>query len=117
MVRTSLAAGFFKVILPAIIRPLTHILNLSLDTGEVPHFYKLAKVVPIYKSDGRNLYENYHPIMLLSVFSKILEKAACAQILSHFVTQHLFYQHQYGFRPGHSTEHALLQFSENIFGL
>ena len=41
--------------------------------------------------------------------------AACCQILSHFVTNNVLYQHQYGFWSGHSTEHALLKFTENIF--
>ena len=110
-----ISSRVLKVILPQILKPLMHIINLSLESGMVPHFYKLVKVLPIYKADRHNVFSNYHPISLLSVFSKILEKAACSQILSYFVVNKLLYQHQYGFRLGHSTEHALLQFTENIF--
>ena len=38
-----------KEIIPLISVPLTHIFNLSLQTGSVPQTYKLAKVIPIYK--------------------------------------------------------------------
>ena len=42
--------------------PLVHIFNLSIATGIVPDQLKLAKVVPIYKSDDSDLCNNYRPI-------------------------------------------------------
>ena len=53
---------------------LTHIVNLSIQTGIVPDLMKLARVIPIYKSGVDNLFSNYRPISILPVFSKILEK-------------------------------------------
>jgi hypothetical protein len=54
--------------------PLLHIFNLSISTGTVPRNFKIAKVIPIYKSGDPTDPNNYRPISLLCTFSKILEK-------------------------------------------
>ena len=53
-----------KIIAPIIITPLHHLINLSLETGFVPEEYKIAKVVPIYKSGDFHDFNNYRPISL-----------------------------------------------------
>ena len=47
-----------------IIQPLTHIINLSLNTGIAPDQFKIAKVIPVYKSSDTNQLKNYQPISL-----------------------------------------------------
>lgn len=54
--------------------PLSELFNMSIKTGEFPTKMKLAKVLPIYKSGSHDLLENYRPISILSVFSKIFER-------------------------------------------
>ena len=54
-----------------ILKPLTHIYNLSFLQGYVPEKLKLAKVVPIHKKNDIYHPENYCPISLLSVFNKL----------------------------------------------
>ena len=51
----------------------THIFNLSLRSGVFLNKFKLAKVIPIFRKGARCDVNNYRPISLLSVFSKILE--------------------------------------------
>ena len=63
-----------KHVITGILKPLTHILNLSMSNGVVPRNMKIAKVVPIFKKGDPQLFTNYRPISLLSSFSKILEK-------------------------------------------
>ena len=43
-------------------------------TGTFPDKLKIAKIVPIYKSDDKLLVNNYLPISVLPFFSKILER-------------------------------------------
>ena len=50
------------------------IFNKSFLQGRFSNKLKLARVVPIYKSDNRTLLTNYRLISVLPVFSKILEK-------------------------------------------
>ena len=52
---------------------LTYIINLSLTTSAVPADCKKANVSPIYKSGSTTELENYHPISVLPIASKIME--------------------------------------------
>ena len=63
-----------KKISDAIIKPLHHIFNLSLSSGEFPEDMKLAEVIPLFKKGLKDKMENYRPISLLITISKILEK-------------------------------------------
>ena len=53
---------------------LSIIINISFSTGVFPELCKLAKVIPIFKKNNQLLCENYRPISLLPIFSKIMEK-------------------------------------------
>ena len=53
---------------------LCDIINLSFITGIFPDLCKLANVIPLFKKDNPLLCDNYSPISLLPVYSKIIEK-------------------------------------------
>ena len=93
-----------------VIDPITYIINKSLDTGIIPDDFKIAKVIPIYKSSDPSLLKNYHPISLLPAFSKLLEKIMYDKLMSFLVSKNIFYKHQYGFRPTYSTIHPIIHF-------
>ena len=92
-----------------IIALITHIVNLSFMSGSFPSAFKTAKVIPIYKSGDTTSSTNYRPISLLSSFSKIFERAMYNAIMQFMNQNELFYTHQYGFRPKHSTIHPVIQ--------
>ena len=48
--------------------------NDSFLSGIFPNKLKIAKVITLYKKDSGDNPANYHPISLLSVFSKLIEK-------------------------------------------
>ena len=54
--------------------PLTHLINQSISQGLFTEEMKLAKILPIYKSDDEQLVNNYRPISILQFFSIIFEK-------------------------------------------
>jgi hypothetical protein len=54
-------------------KPLANIL----ESGIFPDQLNIAKVVPLYKKGDTRDIQNYRPIVLLSVFSKLLEKLVC----------------------------------------
>ena len=80
--------------------------NHALDICYFPNLLKMAEVKPIHKKDDRCLKENYRPVSLLPVVSKIYEKILYSQISLHF--DPLFYALQCGFRKRHSTQNCLL---------
>lgn len=103
-----------KSISDSIIHPLAILLNKSIETGTVPNSLKLAKIIPIHKAKEKELPTNYRPISLLPCISKILEKVIHIR-LYNFLNKHgLFYRNQYGFRPNHSTIHAVTDFTIDV---
>ena len=83
--------------------PLTHIINLSIQHDIVPDEMKIARVIPIFKSDDQSLLTNYRLISVLPSFSKFLERGIDI----------LFSKH-YGFRKNHSTALALIDLHDKI---
>ena len=53
--------------------PLTHLLCLSVETGEVPSLWKEANIVPIPKGKASSI-KDLRPISLIPLVAKILEK-------------------------------------------
>lgn len=95
--------------------PLAVLVNECIQKGLFPDILKIAVVTPIYKRKGDNKDpENYRPISILPVFSKILEKVLKRRLQRYFETEGLLNNQQYGFRQKRSTTDALLDLSERI---
>ena len=58
--------------------------------------------------------DNYRPVSLLPVMSKIFEKVVHTQLYDYLTNNNLFYAGQYGFRHEHSTELAALELVDRI---
>ena len=110
----GLSSILLKRIASKIKNVLTTIINQSLMTGIFPNSLKTAKISPIYKKEDPHLTDNYRPISLLPVISKIFEKVAFKQVYDYFNVNDLLYKSQYGFRKKHSTELAGLEFYDKI---
>ena len=59
-------------------------------------------------------YNNYCPISLLSIFSKILEKYVFNRLSPLIEKYSILYNKQFGFRTKHSTLHAVLSITDEI---
>ena len=110
----NLSNKLLKQIKLEIIKPLTLIINQTLNTGIFPDKLKIAKILPIYKKDEEYLLKNYRPISVLSSLSKVFEKVMHKQLFDHFTANTLFFENQYGFRSQHSTEMAALELVDRI---
>ena len=92
-----------------------HLVNCSMKEGTCPSNSKLARVIPVYKRKGsKHLYENYRPISLLSAFSKILERLIYNKVFDFLVRYEILFESQFGFRQGHNTLHATIDFLKMI---
>lgn len=103
----NLKVPLLKAIKTSIVTPLTHIFNLSLSTGVFPDLWKKATVVPIHKNGPKDTPENYRPISLLPIFSKILEKIVNHRLCGYLERFSLLSDRQFGFRRHKSTEDAV----------
>jgi hypothetical protein len=110
----NINVSFMKQIVDEISVPLSIIINQSLKMGIFPEPLKIAKVIPIFKKDDIHICDNYRPISILPVFSKVFEKIVFNQLYNYFQSNKLFYIGQHGFRREHSTETATLEFVDDI---
>ena len=70
----SIPIDILKMLKAYVSKPLEIVFNASFPTGVVPSDFKIANIVPVFKKGSQSSLCNYHPISLISVFSKLLEK-------------------------------------------
>ena len=75
-----------------------HICNLSFYTGIVPEQIKIARVVPIYKHGDTSQFNNYRPVSILNVFSKVYERLFYNRLLKYLNKDKILHELQFGFR-------------------
>ena len=75
----------------------------------------MAIVRPIPKTAHPILPTDYRPISLLTVFSKITEKAAAFQMIEYLHRKSLQDRNQSAYKANHSTTTALLKITDDIY--
>ena len=85
---------------------MTDIINKSFQQANFPQMLKTSKLTPVHKG-GPYVPGNFRPINQLSIFSKIIEKAAKKQ-LTEFMELNHPNNTQFGFKPNHSTLHPII---------
>ena len=92
---------------------LCHIFNLSLVQGKFINEFKKTKIIPVHKKGSKTDVNNYRPISLLPVMSKMLERIFYKRLYSFLSQSDFFHQNQFGFRK-HFTSNALTVMIENV---
>ena len=103
----SIPAKVLKIAAQECCIPLTDCINACINDGVFPDELKLADVIPVHKGDESTCKENYRPISLLPVLSKVIEKVLAFH-MSEFMDKRLS-PLLCGFRSKHSTQHALFR--------
>ena len=57
-----------------IVPSLTYIIYLSIRCGYFPDEWKISQVLPLYKEDIKSDPNNYRPISIIPVVSKLIER-------------------------------------------
>ena len=86
---------------------LTDCINGVLSQAIFPDSLKLANITPVHKKDETTDKENYRPVSVLPLFSKIFEKVIYDQ-LSQYLEKYLN-SLLCSFRKAHSSQHALFK--------
>ena len=85
---------------------LSGIYNSVKKSNNFPPSLKLSDVTPIHKAKERTIKNNYRPVSIIPIISKIYEKIMYSSIflyIEKFLSPYLF-----GYRKGHSTQDCLL---------
>ena len=99
-----------KYVFARLLKPL---INASITQGNFPTGLKTANVIPIFKKGDITNLNNYRPISLLPVLSKVFEKIINKQI-TKVIEDGYIDENQFGFWHGHSTEDAVLKFIDKV---
>ena len=105
----GLGPRILKSISCALSPSLADLINKSLATGCFPDRLKLAKVFPIYKSGSKSDPNNYRQISILPTISKIFERHINKHLMAYLNKYSLIHESQFGFRPKHSCQTALVK--------
>ena len=102
-----------KLSAPVTVRFMTHFINCSFTHGFFPESLKNAKILPLNK-EGSKFENNYRPISLLNIWSKIFERAMHTRLYNFFERFGLLSPCQFGIQNKHSTIDALVELTEKI---
>ena len=100
--------------LPRLRNVILYLINLSLMQGIFPDELKIANVIPLFKADDSMKFNNYRPVSLLTIFSKLFEKAMNNRLIDFLETFKILYKKQFGFRKDHSTHMAHMILVDNL---
>ena len=105
-----------KSCLPALLPPITTLINLCLSESRLPADFKHALVTPLLKKDSlpKDNLSNYRPISNLNFMSKILEKIIYNRIVAHLNSFLSLSPFQSAYKKFHSVETALLKIQNDL---
>lgn len=89
---------------------LTAIFNNSIQSATFPAAWKLARLVPVFKTGAKDSARNYRPISLLCAASKLFE-TVLHDVLTSSV-KGILISEQHGFMSGRSTTTNLVSFMQ-----
>ena len=110
----ELSARVLKETADIVAGPLCDIFNQSLKFSSVPDDWKLANVTPIFKKGDRCKPENYRPISLTCIASKIMEHVVTSHLMKYIEGNNLLFPQQHGFRSKLSCETQLVELVADI---
>ena len=93
---------------------LSGVINSSFKTGIFPLELKQSIIIPLHKGDCKSDLNNYCPISLLMVFSKVFERAMYNRVHSFVESFDLLHKKQFGFQKKHSTVDAIAEITEKV---
>ena len=93
---------------------LTAVFNNSLEQGIMPDILKISRITPVDKGGDITDPSNFRPISTLYSFAQIFEKLVYSQILGYLEKHNILSKFQFGFRKSRSTEHAIVEITDNF---
>ena len=89
--------------------------NQSISHGIFPSKLKIATIIPLHKANSKLDQNNYRPISLLSIFSKIFEKLMMNSLSNYLNSKSIIHPSQFGFQKSKNTHLALKNFSNFLY--
>ena len=94
----GLSDKYLKLSAQIISKPLTAILNLSIQSSSCPNALIKAKVTPIFKKGSKANVNNYRPISVLPIINSIFEHHISNCLVNYLESNSLLYNQLSGSR-------------------
>ena len=103
-----------KLVAENIASPLTYIINECIRLSVFPTEWKCARISAIPKIDNPKTGDDYRPISILPVLSKVFERPIVKQLCNFIETNNIYSSTQAGYRRNHSTNTILIKMRDDI---
>ena len=105
-----------KKCLDTLLPYLTHMVNISMQSGHFPDTLKKAIVKPLLKKPNldRNNLKNFRPVSNIAFVSKLIEKVVVSRLNKYMNEHDLNEIYQSAYRKNHGTETALVKIHDDI---
>ena len=110
----NLSGKFLKDGAHVLAQPISQLCNLSIKLNSFPRSCKIAKVKPLFEKGSQADPQNYRPISLLPLLSKIIERIVHDQTENFLSKNKILYRFQLGFRKNYSTNTCLGHLTDKI---
>ena len=81
----------------SLVKPLSIIFQKCINSGVFPDSWKKSNIVPVYKKNDKQLINNYRPVSLLPICSKIFERIIFNSVFQFIDENKLLSVNQSGF--------------------
>ena len=116
----QLPSWFLRLGAPLFYKPLTHLFNVSVSGGVIPHQWKAASISPVPKVSSPASFSDFRPISITSVLSRAIERLVVRQFIYPALLTpppSLVFNDQFAFRPSGSTTAAVIAILQTVTNL
>ena len=110
----NIPCKFIKLVADHLASPVTYIINNCIAKQTFPSLWKTARISPIPKVDDPRKNDDYRPISILCVLSKVYERLALRQMADFLGNNRIFNPNNNAYRRGHSTTTTMLGIRDDI---
>ena len=107
----GISAKILNYAKPVVLQSITFLINETIKVSEFPDECKKAMVSPLHKKNSTLDKENYRPVSILPILSKLYGRAINAQLMNFFETK--FHTYLSAFRPGNGCQSSPLRIIED----
>ena len=99
----------------SLVQPLSLVFRGCIDACVYPDIWKKSNIFPVHKNVDNQIVNNYRPLSLLPICSKVLEKIIFDSIMRFLNERKLLSDAQSGLRPFESCEYWLISIAHDIY--
>ena len=110
----DIPTNLIKLVAERLASSLTHIVNMCVTRQEFPLLRKIARISPVLKVDDPQVNDDYRPVSILPVLSKIYEKLTMRQMVEFLSGNATLHPNISAYRKHHSTTTLLLDIRDDI---